>query len=525
MSPHGGAVPPPPPSTWEHDLGLADLVHAFTRDPRYARFVQQTLAALQTDASVIAWRQAVLADFLSSAELVSGVKALLPRLADLRQGNALLGGRQRNLLLETSDRLAALELLIEVIDQLHNLLHNLPLASPALQTLRDQLAQLAAHESLETLRAELPTLRQPLQHIRSLTIGVNLDAQLQPLSAVLMAINDKPITDKSAFLERLIGTRTEDADESGIAPLHQLPHNPDERPLSPLFRDLDRLLSQIAQPVARALSRYVKLSAAPLAHLEYELAFFAAAVDLIKELQMRGVTFCAPQIAPAEARLIDIDGLVNLHLALRNVPAVPNAVQLGDDGRIAILTGPNSGGKTTYLHSVGLAQVFFQAGLFVPAQRARLSPVDALLTHFPALETRQQGRLAEEAARLREILARASAYSLVLLNETFSSTALGEALYLAQDILAALRAIGARTIYATHLVELVERIDEIERTVEGDCRVFSLVAGVQLDEDAQGVPTFQITRGQPLGRSYAQEIARRHGISLAQILQARKKPE
>jgi hypothetical protein len=87
-----------------------------------------------------------------------------------------------------------------------------------------------------------------------------------------------------------------------------------------------------------------------------------------------------------------------------------------------------------------------------------------------------------------------------------------------------LRAAGARAIYATHLVELAERLDEVEAAVAGDSRPFSLVAGIDLGDldgaDGEARPNYRVTRGLPLGRSYAQEIARRHGISLRQILDA-----
>ncbi len=208
--------------------------------------------------------------------------------------------------------------------------------------------------------------------------------------------------------------------------------------------------------------------------MAWSLAFFASAARMIRRLEGRGVSFFQPEVAPVEERVVEIEALVNLALALREPDGalpVPNDVRLDDDGRIAILTGPNSGGKTTYLQAVGLAHVLAQAGLFVPARRARLSPVDAIFTHFPAPEN-QQGRLAEEASRLRDICLSATRHSLVLLNESLSSTIASEALYLAQDVVAGLRAIGVRALYATHLVELAEHGDEIE--IPGYGLTFSL---------------------------------------------------
>jgi DNA mismatch repair ATPase MutS len=158
--------------------------------------------------------------------------------------------------------------------------------------------------------------------------------------------------------------------------------------------------------------------------------------------------------------------------------------------------------------------------LFITAEQAVISPVETILSHFPALETRQQGRLAEEAERLNRLFQQVTRHSLILLNETFSSTSAREAVYLAQDILAGLRIIGVQAIFATHLIELVDYLDEITASVEGESALFSLVAGIEPNADGTPIRTFVIQPGQPAGRSYAQEIARQHGISLEQILEA-----
>lgn len=506
----------PAPGGWEHDLALNEVVNALILDKRYMAFVRQTLTALVTEPEVIAWRQATLADFLANPELIDAVSALLPQLATLQTGNPLLGQRQRNLLLETSDRLAELDLYITIVQGLSDCLRQASLKSPALLKLRDSLKTLLEDASFQTLREDLPALRAPLEKITSLTIGINLDADLKPVAAVLMAVNNFQIGEPLSFLERLIGRAGAD-EESGIAPLRYVPRDHDERILNPLFQDLDRLMTQVAQPVARALNRYVRINSESIASLEYELAFFAGAARLLQRLPFS----CLPEIALPDEGVATISELASIHLLLRGGEApVTSAVEFGNEGRIAILTGPNSGGKTTYLRSVALAQVLFQAGLAIPARSARISPVDSILTHFPALET-GQGRLAEEAVRLRALFEKATPRSLVLLNETFSSTAPGEALYLAQDVLCGLRAIGLRAIYATHLIELAERIAEIEATVDGGSRLFSLIATMQVNEAGQTVRTFRIERGLPLGRSYAQEIARLHGISLEQILARR----
>lgn len=523
MWPSGGTLGSVPQAAWESDLGLSELVKGLTIEARYTAFIRKALAALTADPAVIEWRQSALKDFIQNPPLADRLEAVLPRLADLRQGHALLGKRTRGLLLETADRLAQLDLYLEVIREMHDALQAATLSSEALRGLRASLNSAIQNEGFQALIEELPALQAPMQNLASLTVGINLNADLQPVAAVLLSINAQPFGEAASLLERLLGVRTEPNGEVGIAPLHNVPSDREQRPLSPLFQDLDRLSVQIAQPVARALARYVQQSIGSLAQLEDELAFYVGGARLMQRLIERHIPICFPEVARADERLTHIEGLLNISLAVRpNAQPVPSDVEFDADARIAILTGPNSGGKTTYLQAVGLAHVLFQAGLFIPAQAARISPLDTILTHFPALETRQQGRLAEEAERLREIFVRATASSLVLLNESLSSTTPGEALYLAQDVLSGLRSIGVRALFATHLLELTARMAEIEAAAAGDSKLISLVAGVQFTVDGHALPTFRIAPGVPLGSGYAQEIAQRYGISLAQILKARR---
>jgi DNA mismatch repair protein MutS len=506
-------------TTWEDDLGLGDLVRALSLDRRYQSYTTRVLTALVTDPEVIRWRQGVLVDFVNNPTLVDAIADLLPRLGGLGRRNAMLGGRTRNLLLEVVDQLTGLELFCEMVDRLGDALNQAILTAHPLIEAQYNLAALRTQPDFQELKAELPALRAPLSDIHSVTVGINLDPELQPESAALLAINDFRWSDTNSLLDRLIGRAGHAPTESTLATLHRLPGEMDQRMLAPLYHDLNKVMEQTAKPIARALERYTATGTVPLSGLENELAFFAGAARLIGRLRARGIPFCLPEIAHPDERMTHIDDLYPVLVALQpEAHPVANPAHLNGAWRIAVLTGPNSGGKTTYLRAVGLAQVMAQAGLMLPAVRARISPVERLLTHFPALENRQQGRLAEEAERLRLLFQQAIPRSLVLLNETFASTSSGEATYLAQDMLGGLRAFGLRAIYATHLTELADHFEEIERAVEGESRLVSLVAGVELDAAGEATPTYRIAPGLPHARSYAQEIARRHGIRLDQLL-------
>jgi DNA mismatch repair ATPase MutS len=198
---------------------------------------------------------------------------------------------------------------------------------------------------------------------------------------------------------------------------------------------------------------------------------------------------------------------------------VTNDVDLGEGGRIGILTGPNQGGKTTYTHMVGLCHILAQAGLWVPATRARISPVDNIYTHYPVAEQLEKatGRFGDEAQRLSHIFTRATGHSLILLNESLASTSPGESLYIAQDLVRILRRLGVRALFATHLHELAADVATLNANTAGDSVIVSLVASRRTEGEDGTRRSFKIVPGQPLGRSYAQEIAVKYGISYDQL--------
>jgi len=148
--------------------------------------------------------------------------------------------------------------------------------------------------------------------------------------------------------------------------------------------------------------------------------------------------------------------------------------------RIFILTGPNQGGKTTFLRSVGIAQVLFQAGCFVPAKSAALSPVDYIFTHFQEKEVLgvKKGRLGEEAARIARIFNHVTEYSLILLNETFSSARRVDGYHLGRDVLKAMMRLRCQGIFVTHVTELAQDAELLNEEIPDGSRLVNLMAGV-----------------------------------------------
>jgi DNA mismatch repair ATPase MutS len=251
-------------------------------------------------------------------------------------------------------------------------------------------------------------------------------------------------------------------------------------------------------------------------------------LDLFDKLETAGLPLTYPQIAPVAERVCQVKKAYNLQLAIQKLdasgapdePVVSNDIIFDENGRIAILTGPNRGGKTTYMQSAGLVQVLAQIGMPVPGEAATISPVDAIYTHYPVEERLElgTGRFGDEARRIRAIFEKVTPHSLVLLNESLSTTSMGEGIYLARDIVRALRQIGLRAIFTTHMHELAAVAQAINQETPGESAVFSLVASKPHGEPQpdQGY-SYRVQPGPPLGRSYAEHIAAHYGISNEQL--------
>jgi hypothetical protein len=532
-----GAPRTTPRAAWQDeamaDLGLSDLARAIALDPRQEDRVKAILLAMADDAGTIHFRQRVLSDLMDNDALAAGLRDLLPALNQLSFYGSP-GRPNEPALQQTLFRLGELELYVDCVQRLRSILaeQGEHLQADAFMQLRDTLTAVEQEPAFQALAAELPALLDKVRNIGSITIGINLNAQMLPSEATLLAINSHRF--KGAGIALFDKLRNKNDPTQGLARLHRImlpdgmPATRENLMLVPLFKDLSELLETTARPVAEALARYAKLNAQVLIALESEIAFYLGALRWMQRVRDAGLPLCAPEILPSDERIFEARGLFNINFAQRLMARapntriaeniVPNDAAFTDAGRIFILTGPNQGGKTTFTQAIGLMHVLAQAGLHVPAQSARLSPTDAIFTHFAKEErpTMEAGRLGEEAKRLNGIFQRATRRSLVLLNESLSSTSPDESLYLSMDIVRGLRLLGARAIFATHLHGLAGAIDAINGNTAGDSLVASLVS-VTEQEDEGGRRTYRIVAGAPQGMSYARDIARKHGISFEQI--------
>jgi DNA mismatch repair protein MutS len=532
-------------TTW-HDLGFDQVVAAFTGNKDHQKDIKEIFTRVVCDPDTIRYRQDILVDLLDNPALVDRLTSLLPVIDSLTQFS-FHPEQEKNTLHEVTWRVGELQCIIDCIEGLEEILVQVQnnIASQGLQALLTAVLKVKHGQVYQNLFRNLPELLEQLRSCASITIGVNLDGHMRPIQATLLSVNTKPYTNQS-LLNRLFGTAQENA---GIAPLHSVPerlvNGPYALPIDPergwamepmmvpLFADLAKVLEKTTAPLARALKEYAGVQGNLLIHLRRSLVFYLGAVRLVWQLQAYGLPMCRPVITGMSEQLCAIKSSYNVNLALRlgstydpkriTEKIITNDVNIGPDGQILILTGPNQGGKTTYMVGIGIAQLLAQAGCLVPGEQAQISPVDNIFTHFPLEEKPETdaGRFGEEAMRLGKIFEQITAHSLILLNESLSNTSFGESLYLAQDLVRIFRRLGARAIYSTHLHELANRVDALNQSVLGASQITSVVSS-PVEEGSPGTleeikRSYKVENRPPLGQSYAREIAARYGIRYEQL--------
>ncbi len=479
-----------------------------------------------TDAAVIKHRQEVFSDMLTHPEISTTLNKLIPILTDimeLRRLEADTGDTESYL-----ESITEIELYIAGISTLHAGLAPIrdSLKSSAMCTLTERICELAESDYYKELNVKLAELTNRVRDIRSVTIGVNLDAQLRPSSAGVLSINPEPFR-SGDVLEKILRLNFKDDEYTCIANLVPFGKKQSENQKTALALAFNSAINEVYKQSLRSWKKivqtYVLENTDFLLGLMPEIEFLVKGSALLSTLADKGLSLCKPTIPENGDRAFVAAGLYNPCVALKvDYDIVSNDIQMDkDNALIYVLTGPNRGGKSVITCAIGISQAMLQLGMFVPAESATISIADAIFTHFPtgADDTIDKGRLGEECARLRDIFEQISEKSLVLLDESLSSTGSFEASYIAAEVLAGLSVIGCRTLFSTHLHELAAQIDEINaRTApSGAVPIDTLVAGI-----AEGKRSFKIYRQKPDGKSYARDIADKYGLSYENIIGMRK---
>ena len=477
---------------------------------------------ITTDPVTIRYREAVFADLLANEEITKTFNKLMPVLFDIMELRRL--DIDSGNTVDYLSGITEIELYISSIDILYEGLcrGKCTYQSTALQRLSDHISKLVKSEYYADLNARLEELTSRVRDIKSVTIGVNLDAQLRPRDAGVLAINPEPFRSGDT-LQKILRLSLKEDEYTCIAELVPFGKKQTENQKTALSLAFTSAINEVYHRSLRSWKKvvqaYVLENTDFLLDLLPEFEFLVKGTNLVRALRIKGYTLTAPEIAPMAERSFSAKGLYNPAVALKTEDKmVKNDIVFDENAGIYVLTGPNRGGKSVITCAVGIIQAMAQMGLPVPADHAVVSPADAIFTHFPtgADDTIDKGRLGEECARLGEILDAISEHSLVLLDETLSSTGSFEGSYIAAEVLAGLSMARCRCVFSTHLHELSAEIDAINsRTVhDGGVPIDTLVAGIA----EEGKRSFFIQRAKPDGKSYARDIAVKYGLTYDNIL-------
>ncbi|NKF23387.1 DNA mismatch repair protein MutS [Solimonas marina] len=293
-----------------------------------------------------------------------------------------------------------------------------------------------------------------------------------------------------------------------------------------ITEELKRFEDQVLSARDRALAREKELYEALLSRVADDLLPLQQMAQALAELDVlacfaeraRALRWCRPQFVDEPCISIRAGRHPVVEQTLRT-PFVPNDLALSDATRLLVITGPNMGGKSTYMRQTALIVLLAHTGCFVPADAVTLGPVDRIFTRIGAGDDIASGQstFMVEMSETANILHNATRASLVLMDEIGRGTSTYDGLSLARAVAEFLgRDVGAFTLFATHYFELTTLPEQLPG-----------IANVHLDaaeySDAQGEKLVFLhnVKAGPANRSFGLQVAALAGVPPAVIRSAR----
>jgi DNA mismatch repair protein MutS len=397
--------------------------------------------------------------------------------------------------------LDAIEMYCEAVSALTDSLAEQSVASRGFKELRAHLAEYVASGRFTSLAAETRALKEALA-------GVRYAVRIQGARVTVSRYEDQP--DYSAEVEETFERFKQGAVKRYLAKL-------------PDYDDMNHVEAQILERVARlhpdvfaALAGYSERHRdyldATIARFDREVQFYVAYLEMIERFGAAGLSFCYPRLS-TRSKEVAAEDTFDIALANKLVSGggtvVCNDFQLSEPERIFVVTGPNNGGKTTFARTFAQLHLLAGLGLLVPGRTAQLFLPDRIYTHFEKEEDIEtlRGKFEDELVRVHAILERATAESIVVMNESFSSTTLDDALFVGTEVMGRILELGSLGVYVTFVDELASLSDA----------TVSMVSQVVPEDPAQR--TFKVLRRPADGPAYAWAIAEKHGLTYERLME------
>jgi len=471
-------------SDMTQDLDLKTLLRAMAGDDKFLFEVSRKvlLCGARNDIETVRYRQEVLKDCLQNPEVIHELYAIVVDTLDRtrKQTWGITSHYPSSVLYSATDLLETLTVMLRKLRDTC-LAHASKFRSEAFQALFTMLAKELTDEYLAAIQDHLTISRFRKGTLMSAQLGQHNEST----SLVLRKAPDR----KQKWFERLLRKRPpgytfelHERDETGARIFGEIRH---------------RAISKVAVALAESADHVVSF----FQMLRTELAFYVACTNLYATLLDKGERVCFPTPVPAGERNHHFRKLYDVCLSLRMEQKIVSNT-LDEDGKdLVTITGANQGGKSSFLRSVGVAQLMLQCGMFVGAEQFEGELCSALLTHYKREEdaSMQSGKFDEELSRMNQIVAHIGRNAMVLFNESFAATNEREGSEIARQIVTALLEKRVRVFYVTHLYEFARGFFEKRR----EDALF-----LRAERQPDGSRTFQLSVAEPLETSYGEDLYR-----------------
>ena len=494
--PDASTCPPDRAPAFFGDLHLDQIVASLTdgrQEYELAPFFYRPLHSVES----VRYRHHVLRD-LERDDVIAAVRAFADGMTRMRKHLALAdklhyARQQQRWFLEAGS------VYCSVVTELANALAALDLESSGFRSLHDYVASYAASDRFTSLAAETQDREDELAAI---TYEVHIRG------------NRVTVSESGGAPD--VGEEVEQA----FAKFRQGAVN-DHRVRFREYAEMNHVEAQILDLVAKLFPEpFARLAGyctrhdgyldPTVARFDREVQFYVAYLEYIAPLKGNGLAFSFPRVS-GRSKEISATATFDLSLAAKlrrdEPPIVGNDFYLEGPERVLVVSGPNNGGKTTFARTFGQLHYLASLGLPVPGRDARLFLPDQVFTHFEREEDIEtlRGKFEDELYRIHAILERATADSVLIMNESFGSTTLRDAIVVGTEVMKHIIALDALCVFVTFVDELASLGD----------RTVSMMSTVVPDDPA--VRTFKVIRKPADGLAYAAALAEKYGLTTASL--------
>jgi len=471
--------------TLTQDLELNTLFHAMALGDKFLFQVARSalLGGLNNDLNIILYRQDILKDCLNNPSIVRDIYAIAEGAIESEKKNYWgFMSRYPSSILHRS--IEVLQMFVTRLKKLKHIAdeHTDRFDSEGFKVFFTMLKKELSDEYFARVEDHLAELQ--------FRRGVLISAELGKGNKGTNYILRKARAQQQSWLKRILGQKPRvytfylhPRDQNGPMALSEL-----------RGRGINLVANALAQSTDHILSFF--------SMLQTELAFYLGCLNLHERLSQKGEPTCFPVPAGLGQHRLSFHGIYDVCLALNLRERVVGNDVNADGKNLVIITGANQGGKSTFLRSVGLAQLMMQAGMFVSAEFFCSELCDGLFTHYKREEdvAMRSGKFDEELSRMSNIVDHITSTSMLLFNESFAATNEREGSEIAKQITCALLENCVKIFFDTHLYEFAHGLSAMKM----ENAVF-----LRAERQANGARTFKLVEGEPLQTSYGEDLYNR----------------